>query len=98
MWCLKMLLNTSVVMQMVWRVGSPPLKSTDLDRPENKEAKEEKEAAAEGDRIYREKASAAISRRELIPCVSHSPFATKGNYISDLGDEEEYLRPKSSHD
>ena len=87
-------------MESVWRMGSPPLKSTSRDRPTSEaKVKNGREAVTRVDdtRIYREKAAAAMSLRELIPCVSHAPYAQKGDYLADLGDEEEYLRPKSSH-
>ena len=95
-----MLLIASKGMQSVWRMGSPPLKSTSRDRPTAQvKVKKVQEGVTMVDdtRIYREKAAAAISLRELIPCVSHAPYAQKGDYLADLGDEEEYLRPKSSH-
>ena len=96
------------MLRTVWQYGAPPLRSTPSDRPkpgkvpaysslpdESLNATPLPVSAAV---IDRERSNTKLHLRELIPRVSYAPYADDADYIEGLANEDQFLRPKSSHD
>ena len=77
------------------RPTSPPLK---VDQAIGDEMVAAKSIPVRQGVIARETANSKLDQRIVLPQVSLNPFVKANNYVYDLGIQDRYLRPQSSHD